>query len=405
MVWLPLSRHLLQKDVGMDFVFTQDEERFRLELGEFLDSELTDEICRQNWEDKGLGPEGREFARKLAAGGWLSQSWPVEYGGQGRSTIYYYILFTELAKRGAHIPNEVAFGTVGHTLLAHGSEALKQEFLPRIMRGEIEFCLGYTESEAGSDIAALEIRAVEAGDDYIINGHKIFNTEAHYSEYHWLAARTDPNVPKHRGISLFIVDLASPGISINPMWTMSGERTNEVVYDDVRVPKRMMVGEKNRGFYYMMDAFAFERIFVFATEFLCPYFDSMVEHVKQSRHHGEPLSKDPLIRQKLAEMAIQLEVGSLIEAQAFWLISKNLPSEVETSISKIFSSELAQRLLNSAMQILGQYGQLQEGSLLAPFNGSIERNYRASPMPTFAGGTNEVLRNVIAMRGLELPNK
>ncbi len=293
--------------------------------------------------------------------------------------------------------------TAGYSISLFGSEELKREFLPRIARGEIEFCLGYSEPEAGSDLAVLEMRAVEDGDDYIINGHKIFNTECHYAEYHWLAARTDPDVPKHRGISLFIVDLKSPGVTVNPMWTMSGERTNEVVYDNVRVPKRMMVGEKNRGFYHIMDALSFERMFVFVTELLYPFFNSIVQYAKETQHNGKPLSKDPVIRQKLAEMAVELEVGSLIQAQAFWMISKGLVPETETSICKIFSSELQQRLLNTAMQILGPYSQLQEGSKWAPLSGKIERNYRSAVMATFGAGSSEILRNIIAIRGLGLP--
>ena len=387
----------------MDFKYNEDEERFRKELSEFLDKELTEEICRQNWEDKGLGPEGREFARKLAARGWLAPSWLKEYGGQDAPHTYEYILVNELARRGAHVPNDVARLMCGPTILRHGSEELKREFLPRIARGEIEFCLGYTETEAGSDLAAIDMRAVEDGDDYIINGHKIFNTECHYAEYHWLAARTDPDVPKHRGISLFIVDLKSPGVTVNPMWTMSGERTNEVVYDNVRVPKRMMVGEKNRGFYHIMDALSFERMFVFVTELLYPFFNSIVQYAKETQHNGKPLSKDPVIRQKLAEMAVELEVGSLIQAQAFWMISKGLVPETETSICKIFSSELQQRLLNTAMQILGPYSQLQEGSKWAPLSGKIERNYRSAVMATFGAGSSEILRNIIAIRGLGLP--
>ena len=244
----------------MDFRFSKEEEEFRKELGEFLDKELTEEIARQNWEDKGLGPEGREFARKLGAKGWLGLGWPKEYGGQGGSPMYEFILVTELARRGAHIPNDIARLMGGPTILRHGSEELKKEFLPRIARGEIEFALGYTEPQAGSDLAALEMRAVEDGDDYIMNGQKMFNTECHYADYHWLAARTDPDAPRHRGISLFVVDMNSPGITIRPLWTMSGERTNEVFYDNVRVPKRRMVGEKNRGFFASEDSKVTERI-------------------------------------------------------------------------------------------------------------------------------------------------
>jgi len=387
----------------MDFRYSEDEERFRRELGEFLDKELTEEICRQNWEDRGLCSEGREFALKLGAKGWLAASWPKEYGGQDAPHTYEYILVNELARRGAHVPNDIARLMVGPTILRRGSEELKQGFLPRIARGEIEFCLGYSEPEAGSDLAALEMRAVEDGDDYIINGHKVFNTECHYAEYHWLGARTDPDAPKHRGISLFVVDLKSPGITMTPMWTMSGERTNAVYYDNVRVPKRMLVGEKNRGFYYIMESLSFERLTVYTIELLYRFLNGAIQYAKETQYKGKPLSEDPVIRQKLAEMAIELEVGSMVQAHASWMVSQGLVPAIESTIAKVFSTELQQRLLNTAMQVLGPYGQLQEGSKWVPLKGMIERNYRAAVLATFGGGSSEILRNIIATRGLELP--
>jgi len=257
----------------MDFGYTKEEEDFREKLCSFLDKELTEEIARQNWEDKGVGPEAREFSRKLAANGFLGMSWPKEYGGQGLPPTFDFILLDELGKRwGAHIPLDVGYTMVANTILRRGSEKMKREFLPRIIGGEIEFCLGYTEPNAGSDLASMKMRAVEEGDDFLITGQKTFNTEAHYSEYHWLAARTDfnPNIPKHRGISLFIVDMNSPGITVRPLITMSGERTNEVFYENVRVPKDRLVGEKNKGFYYMMEAIDSERNHVFTPGRLLP---------------------------------------------------------------------------------------------------------------------------------------
>ncbi len=239
----------------MDFGYTPEEERFRKNLCTFLDRELTEEIARQNWEDKGVGREAREFSRKLAAHGFLGMSWPKEYGGQGLPSTYDFILLDELGKRwGAHIPLDVGYTMVAHTILRRGSERMKEEFLPRIIRGEVEFCLGYTEPNAGSDLASMKMRAVEEGDDFLINGQKTFNTEAHYAEYHWLAARTDfsPNIPKHRGISLFIVEMNNPGVTVRPLITMSGEQTNEVFYEDVKVPKENMVGEKNGGWTVIM---------------------------------------------------------------------------------------------------------------------------------------------------------
>ncbi len=390
----------------MDFGCTEEEERFREKLCKFLDRELTEEIARQNWEDKGVGPEAREFSRKLYANGFLGMSWPKEYGGQSLPGTYDFILLDELGKRwGAHVPLDVGYTMVGRTILHHGSEAMKREFLPRIVRGEIEFSLGYTEPDAGSDLASMRMEAVEDGNDYIINGQKTFNTESHYAEYHWLAARTDPSpkITKYRGISLFLVDQNSPGITIEPLWTVSGERTNEVFYDNVRVPKKRMVGEKNKGFYYMMEALDYERNHVFVPARLSPILNEMIHYVKETKFDGEPLSEDPVVRDKLAQAAIDLEVAQVLADRSRWLESNGLPMSYEPEVIKIVTSELEQRLVNIGMGILGLYSQLKEGSKWVPLRGRIEWHFLHSFMTTIGGGTSEIGRNIIAQRGLGLP--
>jgi alkylation response protein AidB-like acyl-CoA dehydrogenase len=249
------------------------------------------------------------------------------------------------------------------------------------------------------------MRAVEEEDYYIINGQKTFNTECHYSEYHWLAARTDfnPDLAKYKGISLFIVDMDSPGITIRPLWTMSGERTNEVFYDDVKVPKNRMVGEKNKGFYYMMEAIGSERNQVFIPIRVYPILEELIRYVKETEYNGKPLSEDPVIRDKLAQAAIELEVGALLADHSRWLESHDLPLSYEPEITKIFTSELEQRLVNTGMEILGLYGQLEEDSKWVPLRGRIEWYYLHSFMTTIGAGTSEVGRSVIAQRGLGLP--
>ncbi|MCD6570045.1 MAG: acyl-CoA dehydrogenase family protein [Deltaproteobacteria bacterium] len=390
----------------MDFSYTQEEEMFRKRLNEFLDKELTEEIARQNWEDLGVGPEAREFSRKLYENGFLGLPWPKEYGGQELSPTYDFILIDELGKRwGAHVPLDVGYTMTGHTILRRGSEEMKKEFLPKIIRGEIEFGLGYTEPNAGSDLASMMMKAEEKDDYYLINGQKTFNTESHYADYHWLAARTelDPDKPKHRGISLFIVDQRSPGITIRPLITMSGERTNEVFYDDVKVPKDRMVGEKNKGFYYMMEAIDSERNHVFVPARLWPIVNDMISYVKATEYNGKLLSDDPQIQSKLAQMIIDLEVAQVLADNARWLELNELPMTMEPEITKLVVSELEQRMVDDAMQILGLYGQLEEGSKWAPLRGRIEWYYLHSFLPTIGAGTSEVGRNVIAQRGLGLP--
>lgn len=390
----------------MDFGYTREEEEFRKRLNEFLDRELTEEIARQNWEDKGVGPEARAFSRKLAASGFLGMSWPKEYGGQGLAPTYDFLLLDELGKRwGAHVPLDVGYTMVGHTILRRGSEELKREFLPRIVRGEIEFCLGYTEPNAGSDLASMKMRAAEEGDFYLIDGQKTFNTEAHYSEYHWLAARTDfsANTPKHRGISLFIVDMNTPGITVRPLWTMSGERTNEVFYENVRVPKSRLVGEKNKGFYYMMEAIDSERNHVFTPCRLIPLLEDLIRFVRENRFNGRPLAEDPKIKDQLAQMAVELEVAQLLAEHSRWMESHEIPMTYEPEITKVFISELDQRLADVGMGILGLYGQLEEGCKWAPLRGRVEWYFLHSFMTTIGAGTSEIGRNVIAQRGLGLP--
>ena len=390
----------------MDFGYTKEEEKFRKRLGEFLDKELTEEIARQNWEDKGVGPEAREFSRKLAANGFLGMSWPKEYGGQGLPSTYDFILLDELGKRwGCHVPLDVGYTMVGPTILRCGNKDLKKEFLPKIIRGEIEFCLGYSEPDAGSDLAAMQMSVVEEGDYYVINGQKTFNTECHYSEYHWLAARTDtnPDIPKYKGISLFIVDMNTPGITIEPLWTMSGERTNEVFYDNVRVHKKRMVGEKNKGFYYMMEALGSERNQVFVPTRLYPILEDLIHYAKETKYNGKPLAEDPIIRDKLAQAAIELDVARVLAERSRWMESNELPMTYEPEVTKVVVSELEQRLVNTGMEILGLFAQLEEDSKWVPLRGRIEWYYLHSFMTTIGAGTSEIGRNIIAQRGLGLP--
>jgi alkylation response protein AidB-like acyl-CoA dehydrogenase len=391
----------------MDFGYTKAEEEYKEKLCRFLDKELTEEIARQNWEDLGVGPEAREFSYRLVAEGFLGMSWPKEYGGKGLSPVFDYILLDELGKRwGAHVPLDIGYTMVGPTILRRGNDEMKKEFIPRIIEGEIEFCLGYTEPNAGSDLASMEMQAVDDGNCYIINGQKTFNTECHYSEYHWLAARTSdviPDVPRHKGISLFIIDMDSPGITVRPLWTMSGERTNEVFYDNVAVPKNRLVGEENKGFYYMMESIGSERNQVFVPQRLSPILQDLIKYVKETKYNGKTLSEDPLIRDKIAQIAVELEVASVLCDHSRWLEFNDLPMSYEPEITKIFTSELEQKMVDIAMQILGPYSQLTEDSKWAPLRGRISWYYLHSFMTTIGAGTSEVGRNVIAQRGLGLP--
>ena len=383
----------------MDFALSREEEAFRQEVRDFLNKEVTPEVIREAQSGLGWGSHTWELIRKLGEKRWLCPSWPKEYGGLGLPAIYRFIIHEELDYSEALLGGTVLVGAnmAGPTIVLYGTEEQKREYLPGIARGEIEFALGYTEPEAGSDLASLEIRAEEGEDHYILNGQKLFNTRCHYAQYHWLAARTDPQVLKHRGISLFIVDLKSPGITIRPLWTLSGVRTNEVFYDSVVVPKKNLVGEKNRGFYYMMTALEFER--VLSVGGMRRAFEEFVNYVKER----PDLKDDIFVRQKIAQIGTEIEVARLFVYRLAWLQTKRIVANYEAGALKLFASELWQKLANSAMEILGLGGQLQADSKWAPLNGRIERLCRESLFYTFAGGTSEVMRNIIATRGLGLP--
>jgi alkylation response protein AidB-like acyl-CoA dehydrogenase len=247
------------------------------------------------------------------------------------------------------------------------------------------------------------MRAEVKGDHFLLNGQKMFNTNCHVAEYHWLAVRTnsDPNIPKHRGISLMIVDMKSPGITIRPMITMAGWRTNEVFYDNVKVPKENLVGELDRGFYYIMAALDFERMS--PVGLYRRLFEELMEYTKETKINGKPLSKNPVIRQKLAEVAIELEAAQLLYYRLAYLLDRGEVTNYQASMQKVFITESGQHLTNIGMQIMGYYGQLEQDSKWAPLQGKMQYFYRDSIVGTIYGGTSEIQRNVIALRGLGLP--
>ena len=388
---------------------TEEGKKFRQEVRDFLDKELTPEVLREVLEQReryyDISPIASEFFHKLGATGWLAPpDWPKEYGGRESSAADRRILVEEMSSRGVPMLGGGG-GIQGPIIMRNGSEEMKREFLPRIARGEISFSLGYTEPNAGTDLASLEMRAVPDGDDYIINGQKVYSTGAHFSTHHWLAARTNIDVPKHRGLSLFVVDLASPGITIRPLITMAGERTNEVFYDDVRVPKKNRVGEENQGWVYIREALGVERIILPSMVNARSIVDELVEYAKETKYNGRPLAEDPLVRQSLAQLAIETSIRRLYGYRTGWLMSKGIIPEVEAAIQKVWGNELDQRIANAGMQILGLYSQLGPGSKWAPLKGKIEHLYRFTVHLTYGGGSHELMRNLIATRGMGLPRE
>ena len=393
----------------MDIHFTEQEEAFRQEIRQFLKEELP-----EDWDplDQGspFSPERMPFTRsmskKLAEKGWLTLAWPKEYGGQARSIMEQTVYREEMTYWGAP-GTDLGVGAiswVGPTLMIAGTEEQKAEHLPPIARAERYWCTLYSEPGSGSDLASLQTSAELDGDDYIINGQKIWTSAGHIADYGWLAARTDPDAPKHRGISLFLLDMKSPGVTVRPIINMVGSHEfNEVYFDNVRIPKGNLVGEENRGWYTLAVALDFERSGVGYSASARRTLETLVKYAKETERNGKPLSEDPIVRHKLAEREIETEVSRWLSYRVAWMQSQDMMPNAEASMSKLFGTELTQRVAQTGMDILGMTGQLSKGSKWAPLQGYIQRIYLSSVSSTIAAGTSEIQRDIIARRGLGLP--
>ena len=381
----------------MDFAYSNEQKAFSEQLDRFFEENKgLAKSAAQEWDSgEGFGDACWKILKKIGQNGWLCPTWPKRYGGLDLSYMYRYLI-QEKMHYYLNIYSTVGAGMAGPVILNHGSEKQKEQFLPQISGGEIEFALGYTEPEAGSDLASLEMEVQEKSDHFIINGQKMFNTRAHYAQYHWLGARTAKTDPAYKGISLFIVDLSTPGISISPYYTLGGERTNGVFYDNVKVPKDALVGELNKGFYYIIEALAYERISTVAG------IERELKHVVELANKSGR-GKESIVRQKIADVAIDIEAARLLALKVAWMLdNKKIPSH-EASMLKIMVSETEQRLWNTAMEIMGPYCQLQKKSKWAVMEGKFEWGYRFSVQELIIRGTSEIMRTIIAERGLGLP--
>ena len=385
----------------MDFEFTPEQEKLRQEVQEFLEKELPrDKFPKE--EDQWIKGWSPEFSRKLGKRGWIGMTFPKEYGGGGRSYLDRLIVTEELCRRGAPCAAHW-FGDrqMGPCILAYGSEEQKRKFLPGIVNGELYFCAGMSEPDAGSDLASLKTQAVEEGDEFIITGQKVWISHAVYPECHyiWVLARTDLKAPKHRGISEFIVDLHLPGITVRPLINIAGEaELAEVFFDDVRIPKECLVGEKNRGWYQITPQLDYERSGIERLMGNYPLLEDITNHARETG-----LAKEPKIRHKLADLLVRFEVGRLLVYRAAWLLSQGTLPNYETAMTKTYCTEFEKDLANVITQIGGLYGQLMPGSKFAWFSGRPAKNYLCSVGYTIQAGTSEILRNVVAIRGLGLP--
>ena len=354
------------------------------------------------------GEEDRAFTlemrTKLAQKGWLVMHWPREYGGKDASVMTQVIFNEEMAYYRAPGIDNFGVRMMGSTLLVHGTEEQKMTFLPPVARGEVQWCEGYSEPGSGSDLASLQTRAVADGDDFIINGTKIWTSGANHADWMFLLARTDPEAPKHRGISFFLLDMKTPGVTVRPIIDMSGfHRFNQVFFDNVRVPKGNVVGELNRGWYVGATLLDFERSNVQYPASSRRTLEDLVQLAKVTRYNGHVAAEDPVIRNRLADLAIQAEVSRMLAYRIAWMQSQGDIPNKEASTGKLFGTELQQRVAAAGMELLGLYGQLASGSKWAPLKGRLQRTYLSSFSETLAAGTSEIQRNIIATRGLGLP--
>ena len=388
----------------MDFKFTEEQERFRQEVRDFLEEEIRQGTFKPSCDAwiQGYSPE---FTKKVARRGWIGLTWPKEYGGQGRSNIDRFILTEEMLRYGAPAAcHWFADRQIGSSIIAFGTEEQKKELLPRILRGEAYVGLGMSEPEAGSDLASLQTRATEDGDDYIIDGQKMWTSCARFMNYIYLVARTDPEAPRHRGISEFIIEANLPGVTITPTIDITGsEAWGEVFYDGVRVSKKHLIGEKNRGFYQILNQLDYERAGLERLMGNYSLFDAIIQFTRETKRGGKPLAEDTLIRHKLAQLQIEFEVGRLLTYRVALVIDEGRAPNWEAAMTKAYSTAFEQHLATTATEILGLYGQLVAESKWAPILGMAPHSYLGATGYSLQAGTSEILRNIVALRGLGLP--
>lgn len=389
----------------MNFDFSDEQLAFAKEVEHFLDENDDPEVfdlTRENMAQIVDTPKRRAFMAKLGERGWLGITWPTEWGGQDSDGVYEYLLNEALAARGGPQIGK-GVGIIGKTILRHGNDRLKREFLPKILRNEIEFAVGYSEPDAGSDAASMKLKATRDGDGWRLNGQKTWTTSAHFAEWYWVGARTDPE-NKHQGITLFLVPLDQPGITINGIWTMGDERTNDVFFDDVFVHDDYVVGELNKGFQYISEALDLERFTMFTISPIQQRLDLLCEYVATEKIDDQPLREDQVVRERIAQLVTEAAVarglGLRVVAQS---MKGGAPPTTESSEYKLFATELSRRLANASMDIGGPGSQLRVHTEDAPMCGRSESTYRYTVIDTIGGGASEIQKNIIARRKLGLP--
>ena len=406
----------------MDFGYSPEQEDLRQEVRVFIKQNMTRELLEE-MEDlnegfgvsrvRGRGPRVDELFKKIAERGWLGYSFPKEYGGQGKDRISQYIVEEEFARVG------IAVGLAGSgapAILAAGTEEQKREFLPKLIGGEYSFALGFTEPQAGADLASLQCRAVRDGDYYVINGQKMYTSAAHVATHIYLMARTNPDVPRHSGISIFIFQMDTPGITVRPLWTIQNEpraplgttygaaRTNETFFDDVRVHKSTLLGKENEGWGVGSMGLNLDRVGAARYLISVRRDEDIVNWVKANKFDGYSPANDPAIRDKIAELWIEAQVCRLMTMRSMSIVEHGGNFTYEGSAEKVWAPEHGVRTSEAITQMLGPYGQLLNGSPHAVQKGIFAHNLMGAFQSGINHGSVQVMRDQIARRGLGLPS-
>ena len=390
----------------MDFKLASETERWRSELRAFLKAELPSGFEGDDdfFDSEEQVAFARQFTKKLGARRWFAPAWPEKYGGMGKSPIEQMVLNEELAYHRAPAGGRLfTIGITGPTMLVHASDEQKERFLPGMAGGEDWYCQGFSEPGSGSDLASMETRAVRDGDDYVVNGQKIWTSNAHIADRMLLLARTNQDVPKHKGISAFIVDMKSPGVSVQGIPNMAYRRDfNQVFFEDVRVPAQNLVGGIDNGWYVATTTLDFERSNIAAISGARRTVHDLVRWAKE-KHDGVRPWDSAGVRNKLADLAIEVETGRLIAYRTAWLQSKGEVPNYEASIGKVWMAMLGMKVANTGLGILGTHGQLSPGSAGAQLYGRVATAYLLAVSGPIGGGTSDIQKNIIAQRGLSLP--
>ncbi len=390
----------------MDFDFSPEEQKFAEDVEQWLvdnhDPVVMDHH-RENFSQLSDTPERRAFMKKLAKQGWLGMSWPKEYGGQEIEGVYEFILTEALARHAAPQIGK-GVGIIGKTLIRHGSEKLKKEFLPQILNAEVEFAVGYSEPQAGSDAANMQLKAEPVDGGWLLNGQKMWTTSAHFADWYWVGARTDPDKPKHAGLSLFLIPMDHPGLEVQSLPTVGKDTTNQVFFEDVFVPGDYLVGERGKGFQYIAEALDLERFTMFTLSPITNRTKVLVDYTKTATRDGKPIREEPDTRRLVANIVTDTAVAKALSTRFLCAAKQGgKPPTVQSSQYKLFTTSLSQRVCDEALDITGAAGTIREGQEMAPLLGRFEGAYRATMNETVGGGSSEIQKNIIARRHLGLP--